>query len=162
LLHDATTALKTTGAELSNRLNSLISERKFMEREISELQKKVALGGGGSSASEEVKEIGGVKFVGQVLDGIPAKELRGLADDAKTRMVSGVVALIAVNDGKAAVLTGVTEDLKDKISAVDLVRIGAEAIGGKGGGGRPDMAQAGGPNGKDASKALKAIEDALS
>lgn len=159
-LVEAISTLKTTPADLTARLSALLSERKAMEREITDLQKKVALGGDGSKA-DEVKEINGIKFIGQVLDGIAAKELRGLADEAKQRVGSGVIAFIAVNDGKAAVLTAVTDDLKDKISAVDLVRVGAAAVGGKGGGGRPDMAQAGGPDGANASEALQAIEKAL-
>lgn len=160
-LEDAALALKSPPSELANRLSSLISERKAMEKEITDLQKKLALGGGGSNV-EEIKDINGIKFIGQVLDGIAAKELRGLADEAKGRIGSGVIAFIAVNDGKAAVLTAVTDDLTSKISAVDLVRAGAEVVGGKGGGGRPDMAQAGGPDGAKANKAIKAIESAIS
>lgn len=161
-LLSATTVIKTPASDLTNRLSALIAERKAMEKEISDLQKKVALGGGGTSSGSDVKEINGINFVGQVLEGIPAKELRGLADDAKARIGSGVIAFIAVNDGKAAVLTAVTKDLIERVSAVDLVRIGAEAVGGKGGGGRPDMAQAGGPDGARAANALKAIEEHLS
>ena len=161
LLVDALSTLKTTPYDLVGRLGALLNERKSMEKEIADLQKKVALGGGGNSSGDDVKEIAGVKFLGQVLEGIPAKELRGLADDAKKRIGSGVVAFIAVNEGKAAVLTAVTDDLKDKISAVDLVRAGANAVGGKGGGGRPDMAQAGGPDGSNAADAIKAIEGVL-
>lgn len=161
-LNEASLTLKTTAGNLTDRLSALLIERKTMEKEISELQKKVAMGGGSSSKADDVKEINGVKFVGQVLDNIPAKELRGLADEAKNRIGSGVIAFIAVNDGKAAVLTAVTDDIKDKISAVDLVRVAAEVVGGKGGGGRSDMAQAGGPNGAEAENALKAIESALS
>lgn len=159
-LIDAASTIKAPASELTNRLGALISERKNMEKEIADLQKKVALGGG-TSKGEEIEDINGIKFIGQVLEGIPAKELRGLADDAKGRLGSGVVAFIAVNDGKAAVLTAVTADLTDKISAVDLVRIGAGVVGGKGGGGRPDMAQAGGPDGAEADKALKAIKGHL-
>lgn len=158
----AASAIKAPASELANRLSALISERKAMEKEIADLHKKVALGGDGTSNAGDVKEINGLKFVGQVLDGIPAKELRGLADEAKGRIGSGIVAFIAVNDGKAAVLTAVTTDLTDRVSAVDLVRIGAAAVGGKGGGGRPDMAQAGGPDGASAANALKAIEEHLS
>ncbi|MDG1996911.1 MAG: alanine--tRNA ligase, partial [Emcibacteraceae bacterium] len=161
LLVDALSTLKTTPASLNDRLNTLLSDRKAMEREIADLQKKLALGGGGPSKGDDVKLVNGIKFIGQVLEGIPAKELRGLADEAKQRIGSGVIAFIAVNDGKAAVLTAVTDDLKDKISAVDLVRAGAEAIGGKGGGGRPDMAQAGGPDGSKANDAISAIEGIL-
>ncbi len=161
-LTDAALALKTTASELPARLKSLVAERKAMEKEIADLQKKLALSGGGKSSSGgELKEIGGIQFIGQVLEGIPAKELRGLADEAKKRVGSGVIAFIAVNDGKAAVLTAVTDDLKDKISAVELVKVGAAAVGGKGGGGRPDMAQAGGPDGGKAGEALKAIEGEL-
>ena len=161
LLIDALSTLKTTSSDLVGRLSTLLNERKTMEKEIAELQKKVALGGGTQSDGDEFKEIAGVKFLGQVLEGIPAKELRGLADDAKKRIGSGVIAFIAVNEGKAAVLTAVTDDLKEKISAVDLVRAGAVAVGGKGGGGRPDMAQAGGPNGSNAKEAIKAIENII-
>ncbi|MCB2092659.1 MAG: alanine--tRNA ligase [Alphaproteobacteria bacterium] len=161
-LIEAASAIKAPVSELPSRLANLISERKAMEKEIADLQKKVALGGGASSKEDEIKDIGGIKFIGRVLDGIPAKELRGLADDAKKRIGSGVIAFIAVNDGKAAVLTAVTDDLINKISAVDLVRIGAGAVGGSGGGGRPDMAQAGGPDGTKAHDALTAIEEHLS
>jgi alanyl-tRNA synthetase len=160
-LLDAASILKTTTSELTARLKVLISDRKAMEKEISELQKKVALGGANSSKSDEYKLIGKIKFVGQILNGIPAKELRGFADEAKKRIGSGVIAFITVNDGKASLLTAVTQDLIGKISAVELVRVGAEALGGQGGGGRPDMAQAGGPNGNEAQKAIKAIESAL-
>ncbi|MDG1858074.1 MAG: alanine--tRNA ligase, partial [Emcibacteraceae bacterium] len=161
LLVSAISTLKTTPNNLNDRLGTLLTDRKAMEKEIADLQKKVALGEGGTSKGDEVKEIKGIKFIGQVLEGIPAKELRGLADEAKQRLGSGVIAFIAVNDGKAAVLTAVTDDLKDKISAVDLVRAGAEAVGGKGGGGRPDMAQAGGPDGSKANEAISAIEGVI-
>lgn len=161
LLVDAISTLKTTPSDLVGRLGALLNERKSMEKENADLQKKVALGGGNNTAGDEIKEIAGIKFLGQVLEGIPAKELRGLADDAKKRIGSGVIAFIAVNDGKAAVLTAVTDDLNDKVSAVDLVRAGAAAVGGKGGGGRPDMAQAGGPDGSNALEAIKAIEAIL-
>ena len=161
-LAEAALTIKTPASDLKSRLNVLISERKNMEKEIAELQKKVALGGGnGSSNVDDIVEIDGVKFLGQVLEGIQPRELRGLADEAKGRLGSGVVAFVAVNDGKAAVLTAVTNDLVSKISAVDLVKVGAEALGGKGGGGRPDMAQAGGPNGSNANDAIQKIINAL-
>lgn len=160
LLKDAAAQIKAAPAELAERIKALQAERKTLERELSEAKKKAALGGGTSGPA--AKEIGGVKFLGQVLDGVSPKDLRGMADDAKKSLGSGVVAFVAVNDGKAGLLVGVTDDLKDSHSAVDLVRAGAEAVGGKGGGGRPDMAQAGGPNGADAAKAIAAIEAALS
>ena len=112
-------------------------------------------------ASDGAKTIGGVATVLRLVEGVNAKDLKGLADDAKAKLGSGVVAFVAVADGKASLVVGVTDDLKDRISAVDLVRLGAEALGGKGGGGRPDMAQAGGPDGTRAAEALAAIEQRL-
>ncbi len=160
LLKDAAGQMKTNPNELAERIAALQAERKSLEKELSEARKKAALGGGAASGPA-VKEIAGIKFIGQVLDGVQARDLRGMADDAKKSLGSGVVSLIAVNDGKAAILVGVTDDLTAKISAVDLVRTGAEALGGKGGGGRPDMAQAGGPDGSKAADAVTAIEAAL-
>ena len=148
LVRKVADAMKTTAEELPARIEVLVAERKKLERDLTEAKKQLALGGGGGAKpAEEVIEIGGVKFIGKVLDGVAAKDLRGLVDQAKQSMGSGVAAFIGVNDGKAALAVGVTDDLKDKLSAVDLVRAGAEAVGGKGGGGRPDMAQAGGPDG---------------
>ena len=156
-------ALKTSPVELEERVRALMADRKALDRELSAAKKALAMGGGsGAGASNEGPEtINGTAFIGKVLEGVPAKELRGIADDAKKTLGSGVVALVAVNDGKAGILVGVTDDLKSKISAVDLVQAGAIATGGKGGGGRPDMAQAGGPNGKDANAALEAIKALL-
>jgi alanyl-tRNA synthetase len=102
-----------------------------------------------------------MKFAARVIEGMPAKDLKPLADELKKRIGSGVVVLVAVNDGKASLVVGVTEDSVGKASAVDLVKVGSEALGGKGGGGRPDMAQAGGPDGAAAPKAIAAIEAAL-
>ncbi|MEJ6576408.1 MAG: alanine--tRNA ligase [Emcibacteraceae bacterium] len=160
-LFAAATIIKTPVSELSNRLNTLIIERRAMEKELSELQKKIAMGGNISS-DKKVEDLNGIKFVGKVLNGIPAKELRSLADEAKMRIGSGVISFITVNDGKVAILTAVTEDLINSVSAVDLARVGSIVVGGKGGGGRPDMAQAGGPNGMEADKALEAIKNYLS
>jgi len=162
LARQASDALKTTIEDLPARVEALVAERKKLERELSEAKKQLALGGGsGASADEDIVDIGGVKFVGRVLEGVAAKDLRGLIDQAKQKMGSGVAAFVGVNDGKAALAVGVTDDLKDRLSAVDLVRAGAEAIGGKGGGGRPDMAQAGGPDGANAAEAVKRIEKAI-
>ncbi|MCI5045202.1 MAG: alanine--tRNA ligase [Aquisalinus sp.] len=159
----AAETLKVPPAELPSRVSALIDERKKLERELTNLRKQVALGGGadGSPASNAPENINGISFIGRVLEGVPAKELRGMVDDAKGKLEKGVAVFVAVNDGKASLTVGVTDDLVADVSAVDLVRLGAEAIGGKGGGGRPDMAQAGGPNGQDADKALKAIADKL-
>ena len=157
-LLEASAAIKTSSADLVERVKSLVSERRQFEKELGDAKKKLAMGGGSASGNEEVKEIKGIKFVGKILEGINPKDLRGLADDTKKTIGSGVVALVAVNDGKAAVLVGVTQDLTTTLSAVDLVKAGCAAVGGKGGGGRPDMAQAGGPDGANASEAIKAIE----
>ena len=105
--------------------------------------------------------MGGVRFSGQVLEGLDPRELRGLLDQAKARMGSGVAAIVAVNDGKASIAAAVTDDLVGKVSAVDLVRAGVEALGGKGGGGRPDMAQGGGPDGSKAAEAIAAVRAVL-
>lgn len=117
--------------------------------------------GGAKAEGPAVKTINGVQFLGQVLDGVNPKELRGLADEAKKKLGSGIVAFVAVNDGKAAILVGVTEDLTKRHNAVSLIRGAVGALGGKGGGGRPDMAQAGGPDGAKASMAISSIEQAL-
>ena len=114
-------------------------------------------GGGGDSLTD----VGGVPYYARRLDGIPPKDLRGLADDLKNKYGSAVVALVAVNDGKAALMVAVTDDLTGRLNAIELVRVGAEALGGKGGGGRPDMAQAGGPAGNNADAALNAIKHAI-
>jgi alanyl-tRNA synthetase len=162
LARAAADAAKAPVMELPARIEALVAERKRLERELAETKKKLALGGGGAAPADEVIDIKGVKFLGKVLDGVEAKDLRGLVDQAKQKLGSGVAAFISVEGGKAALAVGVTDDLKAKLSAVDLVRAGAEAVGGKGGGGRPDMAQAGGPDGAKAGHALKAIEATIS
>ncbi|MFP6710154.1 MAG: alanine--tRNA ligase [Rhodospirillales bacterium] len=160
-LSDAAAVLKVSPADVPGRIESLMDERRKLEKEVTELRRQLATGGSGGSASD-VKEIAGTKFLGKILDNVPAKDLKSLADDFKGQVGSGVVALISVNDGKASLVIGVTDDLVDNFSAVDLVKAGSEAVGGKGGGGRPDMAQAGGPDGGKADAALAAIEDAIS
>jgi alanyl-tRNA synthetase len=153
--------MKVSPADVTDRVVSLMEERKRLEREVSDLTRKLAAGGGGSGAPQEAKEIAGIKFASRVLDGVSPKELKPLADQLKTQLGSGIVAVIAVNDGKASLVVGVTDDLTQRFDAVSLVRAGAEAMGGKGGGGRPDMAQAGGPDGAAAATAVAAIEAAL-
>lgn len=160
-LIDAAALLKSPVNDVPKRVASLIDERKKMEREISDLRRKLAAGGGASNGGDGSKDINGVKFAARVLEDIPAKELKPMVDDLKAQLGSGVVTLIAVNEGKASIVVGVTDDLTKKISAVDLVRVGSEALGGKGGGGRPDMAQAGGPNGSAANDAVNAVEKVL-
>jgi len=157
----AAAVLKTAPAELPSRLAALVEERRRLERELAEAKKALALGGGAKTEAAAHKEIAGVKAVLRTVENVSPKDLKSLADDAKARLGSGVVAFVTVADGKASLVVGVTPDLTGRISAVDLVRAGAEALGGKGGGGRPDMAQAGGPDTGRTSEALAAIEQRL-
>lgn len=162
ILSDAKSIINAPDVEFVERLEALTKEKKVLERQVSELRKQLATGGSGSaSAGPDVKDVGGLKFSGQVLDGFPPKDLKPMADELKKKLGSGVIALVATNDGKASIVVGVTDDLTDKVSAVDLVKIGSAALGGKGGGGRPDMAQAGGPDVSAANDAVQAIEQAL-
>jgi alanyl-tRNA synthetase len=150
--------------EIPNRVLTLLDERKRLERELSEAKKKLAMGGGGaaSDGADGVRTVGDVKLMARAVAGIELKDLRSLADEGKKKVGSGIVAIVGVTgDGKAGIVVGVTNDLVARFNAVDLVRKGAEALGGKGGGGRPDMAQAGGPDGSKADAALAAIEAAL-
>ncbi|MBT5039492.1 MAG: alanine--tRNA ligase [Rhodospirillaceae bacterium] len=160
LLEAASAAIKSTSAELAPRIAALLDERRQLERELRDLRKQVAVGGGGGEAVES-RDAGGIAYLPRRLDGTPARELKSMVDEFKKKLGSGVCAVVTVSDGKAALVVGVTDDLTDKVSAVDLVRAGAAALGGKGGGGRPDMAQAGGPDGSQADAALEAIEKAL-
>jgi alanyl-tRNA synthetase len=153
-------SLKTPLSELPERVAQLQDDRRKFERELSDAKKKLALGGG-SVAAAGPEHVAGVALIARVLDGVPAKDLRGLVDEGKKSVGSGVVAYVGVDGGKAAVAIGVTDDLKTKVSAVDLVKAGVAAVGGQGGGGRPDMAQGGGPDGAAAAKALDAIRSAL-
>jgi len=149
--------------EMPARVAALLDERKRFERELSDAKKKLAMGRGGKSGSADgVRVVGDVKLMARAVEGIDLKDLRSLADEGKKTVGSGVVAIVGVTeDGKAGIVVGVTNDLVARFNAVDLVRKGAEALGGKGGGGRPDMAQAGGPDGSKADAALAVIEAAL-
>ena len=160
-LKGAASLLRTTPDEVETRVAALLDERRKLERELAEAKKALALGGGGAATGPADEDVGGVKFSGQVLDGLDPKELRGLLDQAKQRLGSGVAVIVAVNDGRASIAAAVTDDLTEKVSAVDLVRAGVEALGGKGGGGRADMAQGGGPNGDKAADAIAAVKSAL-
>jgi len=152
--------LKTAPADVQTRVDALINDKKKLEKEVSDLRRKLATGG--SAAESEAKVIKGVNFTSRVLEGVPANELKPLADALKTKLGSGVVALVSVaEDGKASLVVAVTPDLTGKINAVNLVKVGVEKLGGKGGGGRPDMAQGGGPDGKLANDAVSSIEAAL-
>ncbi len=161
ILHEAKLLLKTSEADFLPSLSARIIENKALEKEVAKLRKEVALGGGSNDSSDNIKEIAGVKFTGRVLAGFPPKDLKPMADDLKAKLGSGIVVLVATNEDKASIVVGVTDDLTAKISAVDLVRVGAGVLGGKGGGGRADMAQAGGSDVSAANDALEAIEKSL-
>jgi alanyl-tRNA synthetase len=148
--------------DVQSRVVTLLDERKRLERELSDAKKKLAMGGGASDGADGVRTVGDVKLMARSVEGIDLKDLRSLADEGKKKVGSGVVAIVGVTgDGKAGIVVGVTDDLVKRFNAVDLVRKGAEVLGGKGGGGRPDMAQAGGPDASKADAALAAIEAAL-
>jgi alanyl-tRNA synthetase len=150
--------LKSFGGTFTESGDDLEKENRKIEKKIADLRRKSATQ---SASADEVKKIGGMNFAGRVLVGIPAKDLKPMADDLKKQIGSGVIVLIATEEGKASIVVAVTDDLTKKLSAVDLVKIGAAALGGKGGGGRPDMAQAGGPNAGAANDAVSAIEKIL-
>jgi alanyl-tRNA synthetase len=160
-LRELASLLKTPPAEAAERLSAVLDERRKLERELSDARKKLAMGGGGGG-EEPVRDVGGVRFIGKVVSGVAMKDLKGLADDAKARVGSGVIALIALDEtGKAGAVVGVTDDLTPRFDAVALVRAASEALGGKGGGGRRDLAQAGGPDGAAAEAALEKVAAAL-
>jgi alanyl-tRNA synthetase len=164
LAKSAAAELKAPLDEMPARIGSILDERKRLERDLADARKKLAMGGGAKAGSEAngVRMVGDVKFMARAVEGIDIKDLKGLADEGKKQLGSGVVALVATSDdGKASIVVGVTPDLTARFSAVDLVRKASEVLGGKGGGGKPDMAQAGGPDGAKADAALAAIEAAL-
>jgi alanyl-tRNA synthetase len=156
-------ALKVQPADVLGRVEALLDERRKLERELTEAKKKLALAGDGQNGSgDAARDIGGVRFLGKVVSGVEPKDLKSLADDGKKTLGSGVVAFVGVSgDGKASAVVAVTDDLNSKVSAIDLVRVASAALGGKGGGGRPDMAQAGGPDGGRAAEAIEAVALAL-
>jgi alanyl-tRNA synthetase len=151
-------ALKANPDEAPARVAALADTVKRLEKELADAKRAAALSSG---ATIDPEDVGGVKFLGQNYDGLDPKDLRGLANDAKARIGSGVVALVTINEGKASVLIAVTDDLTSRLSAVDLVRVGVSALGGQGGGGKPDMAQGGGPEGSKAADAISAIRSVI-
>ena len=154
--------LKTPEDDAVQRLASLLDERRKLERELGEARKKLAMGGSGAAPAAAVAEVDGVKYFARAVSGIEMKDLKSLADEAKQAVGSGVVAIVGTGaDGKAGVVVGVTKDLTDRFDAVRLVRLAAEQLGGKGGGGRSDLAQAGGPDAGGAEAALAAVREAL-
>jgi alanyl-tRNA synthetase len=164
-IRDIASALHVRPEDAAERVKALIEERKQLERQLAEAKKQLALGGGAAAGADSgggIKSIGNVKLLARTVQGLNPKDLRGLIDDGKKQVGSGIVAIVGVTeDGKAGLAVGVTDDLIKTWNAVELVKAGAEALGGKGGGGRPDMAQAGGPDGSRADAALQAIEALL-
>jgi alanyl-tRNA synthetase len=166
LAKTAASELRTTLDDMPARIAALMEERKKLERDLSDARKKLAMGGGaamnGAASLSGIREVGNVKLMARSVEGIEMKDLKSLVDEGKKQLGSGVVAIVGVTgDGKAGVVVGVTADLTSRYNAVELVRVASEALGGKGGGGRPDMAQAGGPDGAKADAALSAIEKAM-
>jgi alanyl-tRNA synthetase len=161
-LREAAATLKSSPDEVPARVAALVEERRRLERELADARKQLAMSGGtGTKEGAAPQDIGGRKFLGQVIEGFDPKGLRAAVDDMKKRLGSGIGALVAVNEGRASVAVGVTDDLSAKVSAVELVRAAVATLGGQGGGGRADMAQGGGPDGSRAHEALNAVKDAL-
>jgi alanyl-tRNA synthetase len=161
-LNEVATLLRAPDGNAANRLACLIEERRKLERELREVRRKLAMGAAASGTAQPAEEIGGVKFFSRVVSGIAMSDLKSLADEAKLSVGSGVVAIVGVDsDGKAGIVVGVTPDLTERFDAVRLVRPAAAKLGGKGGGGRRDMAQAGGPHSAAANAALAAVGDQL-
>jgi alanyl-tRNA synthetase len=161
IVEQAAGMLRAGSQDVLERIAALQEQLKRSERALSDAKQKLAMGGG-AGGSNEVEAINGTPFIGRIVDGLQPKDLRGLVDQTKKQVGSGVVAIIGLaEDGKAGLAVGITEDLIGKASAVDLVRAGSAAMGGQGGGGRPDMAQAGGPDGSKAEEALAAIRALL-
>ena len=162
LIIEMMTMLKSTSAEeMKIKIAHLLEDKRRAEKEIADLRRKAAMGGGSDDASNTFEEVGGVRFIGRILSDTPAKELKPLADAFKQKIESGVVALVSGFEDKVSVVVGVTQDLTDKINAVDLVRAAAVVVGGKGGGGRPDMAQAGGSDTSRMGEALAVVKAKL-
>jgi alanyl-tRNA synthetase len=159
----AAAELKVQLEDLPGRVAALLDERKKLERDLTDAKKKIAMGGGAARTAEDgVRSVGGIKLLARAVTDIDMKDLKSLADEGKKQVGSGVVAIVGVSgEGRAGIVVGVTADLTARFNAVDLVKKGAEALGGKGGGGRPDMAQAGGPDGSKAEAALAAVAAAL-
>ncbi|MBA3729352.1 MAG: alanine--tRNA ligase [Sphingomonas sp.] len=160
-LREVASFLKTSPDEVPSRISALVEERRKLERELAEAKKALAMGSGTAASASGPEQVGAHAFLGQIVQGLDPKNLRGEVDAMKQRLGSGIAALIAVNEGRASVAIGVTADMVGTVSAVELVKAAVAALGGQGGGGRPDMAQGGGPDGKRAPEALAAVKDAL-
>ncbi|MBY0520592.1 MAG: alanine--tRNA ligase, partial [Sphingomonas sp.] len=159
-LREAAAALRASPDEVPARVAALVEDRRRLERELAEAKKALALGGGGAAPAGP-EQVGGVNFLAQVVEGLDPKGLRGAVDEAKARIGSGVAMIVAVNEGRASVAVGVSADLTGSHNAVELLRAAVAALGGQGGGGRPDMAQGGGPEGDKATEAVAAVKAVL-
>ena len=161
-LREAAATLKSSPEEVPARIAALVEERRRLERELADARKALAMGGGAAKSDDSAPEdVNGHKFLGQIVEGLNPKDLRSTVDTMKQRVGSGIAALIAVNEGRASVAVGVTDDLVGEVNAVELVKAAVATLGGQGGGGRPDMAQGGGPDGSKAAEALSAVRREL-
>jgi alanyl-tRNA synthetase len=160
-LKEAAAVLKSAPDDVPARVVALVEERRRLERELAEAKKALALGGGGKADAAGPEEIGGMNFLAKIIEGLDPKGLRGVVDETKAVIGSGIAMVLAVNDGRASVAIGVTDDLAGRLSAVDLVKRAVATLGGQGGGGRPDMAQGGGPVGGKAAEAVAVVREAL-
>jgi alanyl-tRNA synthetase len=160
-LREAAATLKSAPDEVPARIAALVEERRRLERELADAKKTLATGGGTKSDGPAPEDVNGHRFLGQIVEGLEPKDLRSTVDTMKQRVGSGIAALVAVNDGRASVAVGVTDDLTKRFNAVELVKAAVAALGGQGGGGRLDMAQGGGPDGSKAKDALEAVKGAL-
>jgi alanyl-tRNA synthetase len=163
LVREAAAAMRAAPAELPERIQQLVEERRKLERDLAEARRQLAMGGGrsGGDGAADVVDVGGVRVMARIVEGVEPKDLRALVDQAKQKVASGIVAFATASEGKAAIVVGVTEDLTKRFNAVDLLKRAVDAVGGKGGGGRPDMAQGGGPDGTKLQSALDAITAAM-
>ncbi len=160
ILQSIADVLKVPVADLPSRVSQLAEDRKKLERDLSDLRRQMASGGSGSAPSD-IKEISGIKFSAKKVDGIPARDLKSIADNIKSKMGSGVIVVATSDEGRASIVISVTPDLTARVSAVDLIRVATPILGGQGGGGRPEMAQGGGPDADKIHDAFTAIENAL-
>jgi alanyl-tRNA synthetase len=161
-LREAAATLKSSPDKVPARIAALVEDRRRLERELADAKKVLAMGGGSAKSDAAAPEqVNGHAFLGQVVDGLNPKDLRSTVDAMKQRVGSGVAVLVAVNEGRASVAVGVTDDMAGRLSAVDLVKAAVATLGGQGGGGRPDMAQGGGPDGSKAQEAIQVVRDAL-
>jgi alanyl-tRNA synthetase len=159
-LQRAADVLRVAPMDVPARVEAIVEDRRKLERELQSLRAKLA-SGGGSDGAAAIEDVAGVKLAARTLEDVPAKDLRGIADGLKKELGSGVTVLVSANDGKAAIVVAVTDDLTTRLNAVDLVKVGVAALGGKGGGGRPDFAQGGGPDAGAARAAVDAVKAAL-